>query len=311
MTRTELQPSVLEANFFYLFIGLILLTLGSLAQSREIYSGLIITEYLIILLPTVIYLKLRGYSLKKTLRLNKLSLKQIVMIPLIVVCSYPTVVFLNYIMITILSTFSEIKQSPVPIPQNTSELLISLVVIALSAGICEEIMFRGFIMNSYEKFGKKKAITVSGVLFGLFHLNLQNLLGPMFLGILFGYIVYKTDSIYSSIIAHTTNNAIALFLGILVLRLNIDPEAVSQSAQTIPQTFSLAVGAILVGIFALAMGVFAFLLLRALPKTEKDLVHVEDTTDNENTLSFPVISAVPIVLFFVLFAYIGYKTLTM
>ncbi len=311
MTNRELTPSVVEANYFYLFTGLILLTLGSIVQNREIYTGLIITEYLIIFLPTIFYLKLRGYSLKRVLRLNKLSLKQIVLIPLIVVFSYPTGVFLNYIMITIISAFGEVKQNPVPIPQNTSELLIGLVVIALSAGICEEIMFRGFIMKSYEKYGMKKAILASGVLFGLFHLNLQNLLGPIFLGVLFGYIVYKTDSIYSSVIAHTTNNAIALFLGILILRLNSETEAASQAAQAIPQTLSLVIGSIFVGIFAIAMGVFAFLLLKALPKTEREPSCVEDLVSDVGALPHKAISVAPIILFLILFVYISYKTVTM
>lgn len=317
MVRREISPSILEANFFYFFIGLLLLTLGSLVQSREIYTGLVITEYLIIFLPTICYLKIRQYDIKKILRLNKLSLKQAILIPFIVLFFYPTGVFLNYIVITILSAFSKVSANPVPIPQNNMELVISLLVISLSAGICEEIMFRGFIMKSYESLGMKKAIIISGLLFGLFHLSIQNLVGPAFLGVLFGYIVYKTNSIYSSIIAHATNNTIALVLGILVLKLNsISTEPLSETTSMVPdvlpETYILVVGSIFVGIFALAMGAIAFMLLRALPRSDKNTSNdYFEKGCNNNKSTYSIISTIPIILFLIIFLYITYITLTM
>ncbi|MCW7999064.1 hypothetical protein CFK35_14275 [Clostridium sp. cpc1] len=99
MDNKRKNPSILETNIFYFVLGILLIFLGGFAQSREIYSGLLITQYLIILLPTILYLRIRGYSLKNTLRLNKISMKQIVLIPLIVIFAYPVGAFLNYIFI--------------------------------------------------------------------------------------------------------------------------------------------------------------------------------------------------------------------
>ncbi len=87
MERKHMNPSIFETNIFYLIIGVLLLFLGGLVQSKEIYLGLIITEYLIILLPTITYLKARGYSLKKVLKLNKISAKEVALIFLIVIFS--------------------------------------------------------------------------------------------------------------------------------------------------------------------------------------------------------------------------------
>ena len=42
--------SILEANLLYLVLAVSLIYLGSMAQNREIYSGLLITEYILILL---------------------------------------------------------------------------------------------------------------------------------------------------------------------------------------------------------------------------------------------------------------------
>ncbi len=322
MIKDNSRPSILEANSFYLFIGIILLTLGSYVQSKGIYSGLVITEYIIIMLPTIFYLKMRGYSLKKVLRLNKISLKQALIIPIIVVFSYPIGVFFNYLMMIILNHFEKINPSPVPIPENAQEMVLGLIVVALSAGICEEIMFRGFVMKAYEKKGIKAGIMFSALLFGVFHFNIQNLLGPIFLGVLFGYIVYRTDSIFSSIIAHTTNNALALILGMLISKVNIDPEVAADIAASgvVSDTASMIIGAIGIGFIAIICGVIVFFLLKLLPKAENNLSHdsvisLQTDTDIqveiESNTKEGIISFIPLFITFLIFIYVTYVFLTM
>ncbi|SCG82627.1 abortive infection protein [Proteiniborus sp. DW1] len=272
MVRNNSRPSIIEANSFYLFIGIILLTLGAYVQSKGTYSGLVITEYVIILAPTIFYMKMRGFSLKHVLRLNKISLKQVLLIPLIVIFSYPIGVFFNYLMLIVLNYFGKVRPNPVPIPENGQEMIIGLIVVALSAGICEEIMFRGFMMKAYEKLGMKLSIIYSAILFGLFHFNIQNLLGPIYLGIVFGYIVYKTDSIFASMIAHAANNAFALILGMWVSKIEVNPELASEIASSgvISDTAAMLLGAIGVGIIAAICGVIVLFLLKLLPKTKNN-----------------------------------------
>src|SRR5699024_4587010 len=113
------------------------------------------------------------------------------------------------------------------------------------------IMFRGTIMNAYEGLSKKKAIIYSAVLFGLFHLNLQNLVGPILLGIIFGIIVYKTNSIYSSIIAHTINNGIALTIGYLTFKGDQNLVDTGVAAPEISFGFQMVITILVVGIIAL------------------------------------------------------------
>lgn len=311
MIRDNSKPSILEANSFYLFIGIILLTLGSYAQIKGIYTGLLITEYIIILAPTIFFLKMRGYSLKKVLRLNKISLKQALIIPIIVVFSYPIGVFFNYLMMIILNLFGKINPNPIPIPENGQEMIIGLIVVALSAGICEEIMFRGFIMKAYEKKGIKAGIMYSALLFGVFHFNIQNLLGPMFLGVLFGYIVYRTDSIFSSMIAHTTNNAFALILGMLITKINIDPEMaadVAVASGAILDTATMIIGAIGIGFIAVVCGVIVYFLLRLLPKGEN--IQQEDTNASFQE-NISIVSFIPLFIVFLIFIYTIYVAFTM
>ena len=218
MPRDKNTPSILETNMLFLFIALLLITLGAKAQYWNIYIGLLVTEYLIILLPVLAYLRFNDYSIKDALRLNKINLKHILLTILIVLSSYPVAVFFNFIGLTLLNKFTQVRANPIPIPSNPREYILCFLIIALTPGICEEVMFRGLIMSSYDSFGKKKAIIYSAILFGVFHFNAQNLLGPIYLGLLFGIIAYKTDSIYPTIIGHTVNNTIALTIGYFATR---------------------------------------------------------------------------------------------
>lgn len=260
---------ILEVNFLYLFLGLLLFFGGSIVQSREIYSGLIITEYIIILLPNLIYLKSKGLDLKKSLKLNKISLKQALYTILIVIFSYPVAIFLNTLVITILGFFGEITPSTVPIPENPGLYFISIFVIALSPGICEEIMFRGTIMNAYDNIGKKKAIFFSAILFGLFHLNLQNLVGPIFLGLIFGIIVYKTNSIYSSILAHTINNSIAMTIGYFAMK--TQNEMGDVAAYEMPHQIQMLILLAILGIFAIGSLMIVLRLIKKLPQGDEGI----------------------------------------
>ncbi|WP_416198175.1 MAG: CPBP family intramembrane metalloprotease [Sporanaerobacter sp.] len=303
MERKHMNPSIFETNIFYLIIGVLLLFLGGLVQSKEIYLGLIITEYLIILLPTITYLKARGYSLKKVLKLNKISAKEVALIFLIVIFSYPVGVFLNYLMILLLSNFTELKPTPIPIPKSTWEYFLGLLVISLSPGICEEVLFRGMVMSSYEKLGKKKAIIISAILFGIFHFNLQNLVGPIFLGIIFGFIAYKTNSLFSTMIAHGVNNSIATTIAYLTMR-NMDKISIESQDIGISMGSFATVLTIIVGfVIAIISGAIAYTLYKSLP----DNSYEEDISFEEYTPR--VVHYLPLLVVLVIFIIYNYMVL--
>jgi len=260
-------------------------------------KGFIITEYLIILFPVVYYLNRRGYNLKEFLRLNRLTLKQIKYIVLIVIFSYPIAVFLNYIGILFLSRFGRIMPNPIPIPSNIKEYLLSFIVIALTPGICEEVMFRGMIMRTYEVYGRKKAIILSAVLFGLFHFNLQNLLGPIFLGLMFGVLVSKTKSLLSSIVGHIVNNTVALTIGFL------SNDIQKASTDIMPDTSVMAYGSFVLGIIALLFWLIVRKLLISFPvdTNEAYMLDEEDGAISSIKTGMSIIDIIPIAIIIIIF----------
>lgn len=201
------------AGWAYLFGAVILLTIGSWVQDMDFKAGMLITEYGLVLLPVILIGWFFKINMKSALRLKPLKLKEVILIPVTVAVALPITLFLNMLVITLMAQFGKVYGMPIPSAENLSELSILFFIVSISAGICEEFFFRGMMLDAYSaRFGARKGILISAVLFGLFHFNPQNLLGPIFLGLLFGYLVMVTESIMAGILAHMTNNGIAVLM---------------------------------------------------------------------------------------------------
>lgn len=89
--------------------------------------------------------------------------------------------------------------------------IISFVIVSISPAICEEAVFRGVVMHSFDN-GKNKwiAIIVTGLIFGAFHGNIWRFVPTALLGIMLGYIVYETDNMIYGALFHAINNAMPL-----------------------------------------------------------------------------------------------------
>jgi membrane protease YdiL (CAAX protease family) len=75
------------------------------------------------------------------------------------------------------------------LPQSTKER-VAFFALAVTAGICEEFLYRGFAMAAFTRAGMPAwtVVVLSSILFGLAHLyqGRGGLVGTMLLGLLFG-----------------------------------------------------------------------------------------------------------------------------
>ncbi|SHK12469.1 hypothetical protein SAMN02745248_01844 [Hathewaya proteolytica DSM 3090] len=97
----------------------------------------------------------------------------------------------------------------------TRTSIMSIVYVGIIGPILEEIIFRGYILNSLKPYGKKFAIILSSILFGMYHLNIVQLLPTIVMGIVCAYVAIEY-SIKISIVLHIVNNLI-LAMGIPAL----------------------------------------------------------------------------------------------
>ena len=89
-----------------------------------------------------------------------------------------------------------------------SDMGIMMMIYAGFVGpVVEELVFRGFLMRRFEKYGKGFAVIVSAVLFGVMHGNPLQIVFGTLVGLILGYIAIEY-SIKWSIILHIANNFI-------------------------------------------------------------------------------------------------------
>ena len=147
---------------------------------------------------------------------------------------------------------------------GVNNIFISIIVIGIVAPFAEEFLFRGMIFKTLSKSMSIPAvIIIQGVLFGLYHMNLVQGLYATLLGILFGYVTFKTKSLWPAVIMHMVNNTVA----------TIAPLALGESFETV---FSFIILLIL-GLIITSVG--TLLIMKNNPKEVKDselIIEVEN-----------------------------------
>lgn len=130
---------------------------------------------------------------------------------------------------------------------NIGDLLINIVVIALVAAVAEELLFRGLIQRLVlEKTQNHHvAIWIAAIVFSGIHFQFSGFFPRLFLGALFGYIFYWSNSLWYPIIAHFIHNGATVVLvyiyGIEAMEgMGADTDSLEQIAWVIGSTIIFA-----------------------------------------------------------------------
>lgn len=93
------------------------------------------------------------------------------------------------------------------------EFLANLTIIAILPAIGEELVFRGVVQQQLMRRIRHPlvAIVVSAFIFSVVHFQFEGLLPRMILGIVLGWLYWKTQNLWVPIIAHFFNNGIQVF----------------------------------------------------------------------------------------------------
>ncbi len=104
---------------------------------------------------------------------------------------------------------------------------VSMFLYASFVGpIVEEIIYRGFVLRSMQKYGKIPAIIVSAILFGIMHENLPQGIFAFGVGLVLGYVTVEYSIVWA-IVLHIINNCIfSDLLGVAVSGLDVQMQAV-------------------------------------------------------------------------------------
>jgi membrane protease YdiL (CAAX protease family) len=176
------------------------------------YAGIILGEILLILPAIFILSGRKNIRIRTQLRLNPVPISILLLTVII------------SIGVTVLADeLDRLLEFIIPPPDWVYELMQTMrgedtvsrfllfIGVVLTAAITEELLFRGFLQHILEKQWKDitKAVLVTSLFFAVIHFNPWWVIQIYLLGVLLGYLAWRTNSVFPSMIFHGINNGLA------------------------------------------------------------------------------------------------------
>ena len=96
---------------------------------------------------------------------------------------------------------------------GVTAVLVSLLMIGVLPGFCEEVTHRGMLLQSLRsRMGVMRAVLLSSIMFGFMHMNILQVFFTTVLGFLIALAVIATRSIWTGVIMHFMNNGLDTYL---------------------------------------------------------------------------------------------------
>jgi len=208
-----------QAAALLLAVMALILLVGQPLQAHQLMTGLLITEWVLILVPVLLLLRLANLSPRGALALSRPS-------PTAVVGGVLAGLSAWYLVGLLVEL---IQQRVMPMPPEMAReyhralfasdrnLLLDLFALAISPAICEELLFRGVLLQATRSvMSVRSAVLLNGFLFGVFHISPYRFLSTMLLGMVLALIVLRAGSIVPGMLFHMLNNASAIVAGKLL-----------------------------------------------------------------------------------------------
>ncbi len=185
----------------------------------------IAAEVLFILIPAIFLSRIQTMKWKELLRIRKtdiyfvllaavgvVSLEQLLELYLYVQGLIPLPGPMQHLVDQLQRTIQETYKVLLA-AHNPWEFLFVLLVIGVTPAICEEMLFRGLVQGNFEKsMPRRKAIIVTGLIFGLYHLDPFTFVALCALGIYLSYLISVSESIIVPMVGHFMNNFVSAFV---------------------------------------------------------------------------------------------------
>lgn len=211
-------PLPAEAAAFIAAVGLLYFHVGTALQSELGEPGLLLSQLLLLALPAVAFAALGPYDPRKTLALRAPSARALAAAGLIGIGGIPVGWFLGWLQLQVfeggLGDLGSLQELLTATDLRRAAWLILLT--ALTPAICEELVFRGVLLQSLRREMRGwRAVVLTAVVFGAFHLSFETalrLLPTAWIGVLMGFAAWRAGSVFASMLIHFVNNAVVVML---------------------------------------------------------------------------------------------------
>ena len=307
------MKKVLRANTYFLIIILLQLFLPIHLMFKwfnitDTKLMLLISHIITFIFPAIIYLVITRQSAKDVLKLNKLYFKDTLLIILLAFVYQPIMTFFS-----LLSQFffeNEIGNFVTGIVN--SPYIILLLLIAVLPAVTEEITIRGIVLSGYEDKNIYLSCIITGLLFGIMHLDAQQFLYAAVLGFVLALVVRITNSIFASALIHFFINGTSITLQKLLSLIPENTPVMEQAIEVSLRSLDIQEKIFMssfYGLIALEFGIAAYFIIKKLADLnirrgiiDKDELSIKYNKSNERVFD---ISFIVIIIIYLLYMMSG------
>jgi len=215
--RTGRAPGLGQALGFIAAVAILFFYLGRNWQVRFLERGLFLSEWLLLLVPALLFVLFWRFDVRQTLSLRKPGGRALLGGVLLMAGGTPLAWFLAWLQSFVLPIPWELVEGLTDLLTADSgfHLLWLFVLISFTPAVCEEMVFRGVLLGGSRRLSAWTAIVINGAVFGAFHLSFESafrFLPTAFIGTLMAFAVWHSRSIFVSMLMHMINNGVIVLL---------------------------------------------------------------------------------------------------
>ena len=207
-SRNKMKP-IFKVSLYFLIV-LVLSIVGPMFVTPVLYKiGLVpplvlmVIHIIFFIVPAIIYIIVTKSNYKKVFSFKKPKGKDVFFSILIAALALPIMTFFSYT-----SSFFYTNDVALVLDQMRAyPLWLMSLVVGVTPAITEEITIRGIALSGFEFKSKNVAAIMTGIMFGILHLNAHQFLYATAMGIILAYVVRATGSIFLSMLIHFLINS--------------------------------------------------------------------------------------------------------
>ena len=263
----------------------------------------LIESQLLILVPVILFVLFQKINIAKCLPYKLLKPWDALLELLFGYSLLPLMMLLNYV--SMLFSTNKIQEATSWLMEYP--FLVQIFFIAIIPAFVEEFVFRGIFYHSYRKNGILGAALLSGFIFGIVHLNINQFVYAFVLGVIFALLVEATGSMLTSMIAHFAINSYS----IIIMQMLPDSFKNSENANLVIRSMALPTTIMticLIAMFAFAFGLVAFVIYKTLAKRNNRWNYITDEIrkglkpqNGEKFVSIPLIGTLLLCICFLIY----------
>lgn len=207
-----MPPLLVAVTFLLLILSRVIDT--ALTRRDSEYVAAVLLQLLIFVVPTLVYLQLRGEAFGKRIRLTPMSPRHL----WFCFCAL-AVMITSGLLLSIMTggirslegSFTLYDTFVARSDGSFAETVYVLLAYALLPAVCEEPIYRAVLCAEYESAGTGVAVTVSALFFAMLHFSIPLFPTYFALGLILAGVLYATRSTVATVLLHFFYNLFCLF----------------------------------------------------------------------------------------------------